>query len=177
MERSGQLWIISGPIGSGKTRYCQHLAGQARARGWDVAGVLSPGVFLGERKVAIEVLDLRSGQRRTLAQRVAEVGASGLHTQEWAFDDRVLAWGDALLAHATPCDMLVVDELGPLELERGQGWVSAIPAITSRAYRLALVVLRPTLLLHAAAWGEHHILDLSQPQPLPDLDGLFPAVR
>ena len=37
-------------------------------------------------------------------------------------DAEVLAWGTRILQQATPCDLLVVDELGPLKFERGEGW-------------------------------------------------------
>ncbi|MCJ7625183.1 MAG: hypothetical protein MUO76_16925, partial [Anaerolineaceae bacterium] len=43
------------------------------------------------------------------------------------------------------CDLLVVDELGPFELVRAEGWVSGVKLVDGGNYRLALVVVRPEL--------------------------------
>ncbi len=51
-----------------------------------------------------------------------------------------------MLKSSTPCDLLVVDELGPVEFRLSSGWVSALDVIKSKQYRLALVVIRPGLL-------------------------------
>ena len=44
-----------------------------------------------------------------------------------------------------PCDLLVIDEIGPLELEMGQGLTNALDALRQADYRLALVSIRPAL--------------------------------
>ncbi len=43
-------------------------------------------------------------------------------------------------------DVFFVDELGPLELVRGEGWADVIPMIRARAFGAALVVVRPELI-------------------------------
>lgn len=162
-EPISHLWILTGEIGAGKTLACQRLVEEARGRGWDVAGVLSPGVYQNGQKVAIEAVDLRSSERRLLARR-REVGAvTDVHTHEWGFDPTTLAWGNAVFETAVPCDLLVVDEIGPLELEQGKGWVAALAALASRAYRLGVVVLRPALLVLAARWAPVHVLAIRHP--------------
>ena len=52
-------------------------------------------------------------------------------------------WGNQTLNTSTPCDVLVVDELGPLEFERGIGLQNGFTAIDSRNFDFALVVIRP----------------------------------
>jgi hypothetical protein len=42
--------------------------------------------------------------------------------------------------------VLVVDELGPLELVRNQGWTAGLDVLRAGRYRLALAVVRPSLL-------------------------------
>jgi nucleoside-triphosphatase THEP1 len=41
----------------------------------------------------------------------------------------------------------VVDELGPLEMERGRGWVKAFDVLEDTDFTLALVVVRLELLV------------------------------
>lgn len=64
----------------------------------------------------------------------------------YRFIPATLEWASELLTGATPCDLLIVDELGPLELIRGQGLVAALDVLNEGAFSLALVVVRPELL-------------------------------
>ncbi len=43
----------------------------------------------------------------------------------------------------------MVDELGPLEIERGGGWLKAFDALRRPDFALALVVVRPELVAQA----------------------------
>jgi nucleoside-triphosphatase THEP1 len=65
------------------------------------------------------------------------------------FDPEIMDWGNDVLAHAAACHLLVVDELGPLEIERGQGWQKAFDALRGNNYAVALVVVRLELLEQA----------------------------
>jgi nucleoside-triphosphatase THEP1 len=53
------------------------------------------------------------------------------------------------LARATPCHLLVVDELGPLEIEREEGLLKAFDVLRRGDFALALVVIRPELVVKA----------------------------
>ncbi|PWH20829.1 MAG: hypothetical protein DDG58_00665 [Ardenticatenia bacterium] len=155
--------LLTGDRGSGKTTVCQRWAYQARAAGWDVAGLLSLAVFDRGLKLAIDALDLRSGERRRLARmRTATTVAEGLCTPAWCFDTATIAWGNQVLTHATPCDLLILDELGPLELERSQGWTAGITAVSTKRYRQAWVVVRRELLTVAQRlWPMAYVVEVA----------------
>jgi nucleoside-triphosphatase THEP1 len=150
------IYIITGERGVGKTTLCQRVVEEACRRGWQARGVISPARMEGNGnnlyKIGIDLLDLSSGERFQLAQRIPDdagsnTGKNGeVMTKRWAFDPQVLALGSRILAKSVPCDLLVVDELGPLEFERGEGWVEGLAALDSGLYRVALVVIRPELL-------------------------------
>lgn len=119
----------------------------------------SPAVIVNGQKIAIDVIDLSSDQRRRLA--VHNPNADYPRELYWRFDDAALAWGNAVLAHSTPCDMLIVDELGVLEFERDRGWVAGLAAVDSGAYHLGVVVIRPELLEQARQrWPAARILPI-----------------
>jgi nucleoside-triphosphatase THEP1 len=155
------LILVTGASGSGKTTWCEALVDQARQMGFRPEGLLSPPVYEDGCKTGIDLLDLKSQARRRLAwQRSSEAAVqSGPATVGWQFDPHVLAWGDRLLRELVGRhpDLLVLDEIGPLELERGQGLQSGLRLIDERGYRLACVVVRPALLPVAGErwpWGK-----------------------
>jgi len=146
------ILVVSGWRGAGKTTWCRQLAELGRARGLEVAGLLSPARFAAGFeadgllvKTGIEVEDLHTGQRRLLASRL-EGELQGLRLGPWTFDDAVLAWGNQVLATTIACDILIIDELGPLEFDQQQGWSAGFDLIDRRRYRLAAVVVRPEYL-------------------------------
>lgn len=145
------LYLLTAPSGAGKTTFCAALADQARAAGWDVAGILSPPVFENDVKTGILAQNLRTRETRPLAQALPShpgrgAGGEGLPLGQWLFDPSTLAWGNEILAAVLPCDLFIVDELGPLELIRGEGWMNALEALRQGTYKIGVAVVRPHLL-------------------------------
>ena len=153
----GKLWIISGEIGAGKTVLCARLIKAFEELGWQISGLYSPAIMEAGKKTGIAVENLASKETRRLA--VYDYKPEGLEDDpiHWTFDPQVLEWGNQVFAYAVPTDLFVVDEIGPLEMKREQGWVNAMRALDSRQYRQAILVMRPKLLALAQSrwqWGE-----------------------
>ncbi|MBN1322157.1 MAG: hypothetical protein JXA87_15095 [Thermoleophilia bacterium] len=162
MPREGLIYVVTGAKGSGKSTVCARVAREAAENGLAVAGILTERGDDGDPGAPRRVVDLRSGESRPFGsqdrERVrggwraaapADVGQTATNdplTPGWDFDPAVFTWVDAVLSRATPCDLLVVDELGPLELLGGRGWASALEVLGSRDYCIALVACRPKLL-------------------------------
>jgi nucleoside-triphosphatase len=109
------------------------------------------------KKTGIAVENLASKETRHLAVHDYKPNNLDDDPIHWAFDPLVLEWGNQVFAQAVPTDLLVVDEIGPLEMKRKQGWVNALHALDSRQYRQAILVMRPKLLAMAQSrwqWGE-----------------------
>lgn len=139
-----EIVLVTGERGVGKTRLCQRVVEEARRGGFACAGVLSRPHIEGQENVGISLVDVATGEERTLA--TAGDSPRQVRWGRYGFVRSSLEWGVRLLADATPCDLLVVDELGPLELEMGQGLVRALDVLTRGGFCLALVVVRPALL-------------------------------
>jgi len=139
---SHKILVISGWRGVGKTTLCLRVAAEARTAGSDIAGLVSPARFVAGEKTGIEVEDLHSGQRKLLASRLPNE-LQGTRLGPWTFNDEMFAWGNQVLRSAVPCDILMIDELGPLEFDSRGGWSEGFRVLESLTYHLAIVVIRP----------------------------------
>jgi nucleoside-triphosphatase THEP1 len=137
------LVIISGESGSGKTTLCNDAIRLARARGLAVAGLMTRAHTVAGRKAAMFVQNVQTGEERLLGQYVDVTGDPLI--EHWQFSDEGIAWGAQVLQETPPCDILIVDELGPLELVYNKGWHAAIGVLLARRCRMALVSVRPLL--------------------------------
>jgi nucleoside-triphosphatase THEP1 len=127
--------------------------------------------------VGINVLNLRTGESRALAE--ADRRQSKLRTQGYRFDAKAIAWGVSVLAAACPCDLLIVDEIGPLELERGQGWVNVLDVLRDDSFKCAVVVVRPALVnTFEQAMGGQPLRQFTLPVPARDelLDAILSPI-
>jgi nucleoside-triphosphatase THEP1 len=140
---SGSVVVLSGERGVGKSTVCCKTAARSQSRGYTCGGLIT----LRQPYDALDVLDVSSGDTRrlTLASEVAPAVVQG----RFRFDPTTLVWGNDVLTRATPCHLLVVDELGPLEFEQGLGWRQAFEVLRGDDFVLALVVVRPELVEEA----------------------------
>ncbi|HQJ50846.1 MAG TPA: nucleoside-triphosphatase [Anaerolineae bacterium] len=138
--------LLTGEIHIGKTTVCRSVIAAAQHRGWRVAGLLSPTVLdsVGER-VAVEMIDLSTNRTRTLARLDRKL--NGPRLGPYHFDARTLTWGHNVVARAIArgCDLLVIDEIGRLELEQDAG-LDVVPLLASNALPLSVFVVRSPLL-------------------------------
>jgi len=165
------LLLITGDSGMGKTTWCQQGRDLAQAHGWRVGGLLSIPVMAGVQKVAIDLLDVATGEQRPFAKLSHPLGARTacpppdhhVTTGRWLFDPSVLTWGNEVLSRITAVDLLIIDELGPLEFEQRGGLQAAFDLIAAGDYRMAAVVIRPSLIPRAQRrWPEAKIVSVSR---------------
>jgi len=149
--RNRALIAVTGPKRAGKTTLCARLAARCVAAGWRVGGVLAPDRTENGAKGGIDVVWLRDGQRRSLARIVPASDATTVG--EYVFDDTVLAETLAVLLRdlATPLDLVLVDEIGRLELIQSGGYAPALSAVAETQARVVLFTVRES---HVPALAE-----------------------
>lgn len=181
------LFLLTGEVQIGKTRWLESLVTELGAFGVPCAGVLAPGQWVpstgphadanGFEKLGIDNVLLPGGERVPFARRGDLARADGTFDEEsqaakaelaWHIDDaaidRVNAHFDEITAHASAVapGLLIVDELGRLEIWRNGGLTSAVALLAqgpTAAFPHALAVVRDYLLddteaLLAPAWPE-----------------------
>lgn len=133
-----RLVTLTGERGVGKTAVCRKTVALARQRGHECAGILTLA-----REDVRDVYDVRDGETRRLTRGPDD--DSAVVQGRFRFDSKTLSWGGDVLTRSVPCDLLIVDEIGPLEIERDGGWVVAFDVLRSGSFALAVVVVRPEL--------------------------------
>jgi nucleoside-triphosphatase THEP1 len=137
---------LTGPVGVGKTTVAERVAGQARRQGVVCGGLITPAMKNSCRqKAGIWGVDLLSGERRILARTDRDL--DGPAVGAYSFDKEALAWAASVVEQAVgACDLLVVDEIGKLELWHGVGLAPVLPRLASGEVARSLVLVRDFLL-------------------------------
>ncbi len=158
-KNSTGLWLISGPSGSGKTTWCANIVAQARALGMTLGGFICPAVIQDGKKIGIDLMNVTSGEKRHLGIYSRDNGIKTIGC--WQMDESVLSWGNEIIVGLQDEEIILIDEIGPLELEKGLGYRYALNFLDEGSYRTALVVVRPTLLPVAQErWSDARVLML-----------------
>lgn len=141
------ILVLTGTIGSGKTTAASEVVALARMHGLRCDGLLAPPRLAPDgRKVGIDGLRVATGETRRLADR--RPSGPGERCGVWLFPPGALDWALAAVmdAAAGRPDLLVVDELGPMELLEGRGLAPVLSALRTGKGTLALVLVRESLL-------------------------------
>lgn len=167
--------LLVGASGSGKTSLCVRLVKALAESGARPVGVVCPAAFDGGLKVGIDAVELggASGSVRLARRRPGfESAVPGAHRGGkpapapdpsdpsrfvygmWSFDGSALAALDSSTSEAliAGAPVAIVDEIGPLELDHGTGFVRTLEALGRLAAapaggerRVVFVTARPDI--------------------------------
>ena len=140
--------VLIGDLHVGKTSVCRAVVNLARQRGYSVGGILTTtDLDAAGQRLGFTLLNLATAEERTLARVDRDYG--GPSVGPFHFDPVVLQWGYDIVAGAiaTGCDLLVVDEIGRLELEQNTGFGRLLDLLTASTVPRSLLVVRSALLI------------------------------
>lgn len=136
--------VVTGRPGVGKTPTMRGAAAALQARGVPVAGFVQIPVWDEGGTGGYLVRDAASGEERTLAVKVGE--QRGEHGTPFRFEPAGFAFARGALQRARAGSVLILDELGPVEL-RGGGHMPAVRRALARPGLAAVVAtVRPALI-------------------------------
>jgi nucleoside-triphosphatase THEP1 len=135
--------VLTGERGAGKSTACRETVTLAQAKDYTCGGIITLALPGDE----LDVLDVGNSETRRLT--LPPDAKPAIIQGRFHFSYETIGWGNMALAHATPCQLLVVDELGPLEIEQDKGWTKAFGVLHRGDFALALVVVRPELIVKA----------------------------
>ena len=131
--------IITGDIGIGKTTVCRKLIKIIRNQGYICGGILT--YKAADKSIIIE--DIQSGDEETLAS--IDNVYHGPRTAKYSFNPKGIDFGIQAIDKGTSAAILVVDEIGHLEL-RAEGFAKVLELIKAGKVTNCILVIRRELL-------------------------------
>jgi nucleoside-triphosphatase THEP1 len=131
--------VVTGSVGVGKTTVCQKVIELARSRGYICGGIITPKA----PDKGIIVVNIQSGESKPLAS-ISEI-YQGPHTDRYFFNPEAIEFGNRAIDSAVSADILLVDEVGHLEL-RDEGFTKALEVIKAGRVKNSILVIRSKLL-------------------------------
>lgn len=139
---AARVVIVTGRSGSGKTTLAASVAGALAARGVPVAGFVQPAVVESGAAAGFTIRDVATGEVVELAKRVSNGGDFGT---PFAFRKAGFELGARALSSVAPGTVLVIDELGPVELRGGGHWPAVARVLVLPEVAGLVIVVRRTL--------------------------------
>jgi nucleoside-triphosphatase len=110
-----RVLLLTGSPGVGKTSILLRTVESLKAKGYCVGGMISREVRLGGDRVGFEILDLKTGTKGWLA-RVAQEQGPRVGRYRVNLGDLDGIGIEAITNAVTDSDVIVIDEIGPMEL-------------------------------------------------------------
>jgi nucleoside-triphosphatase THEP1 len=139
MKRRLILW--TGPKHSGKTTSAAELVKKVKNKGFSVAGLLAPSIYINGRLTGFDAVNIKNGERIPLAERTQSPEPNSVRV--FTFSKTGLKFGSNALDTKSikSADLIIVDEFGPLELANN-GWRKNVDLILSGTDALLVLVVR-----------------------------------
>lgn len=134
---------LCGFSGTGKTRTCQSLIKDLESSGIGICGFISPAVFEESEKTAIKVRWLESNEEKVLMTLAS--ASSQVTFGKWQVFPETFDWINLKVDDLQGCQAYFCDEIGPLEVLEGKGWIKALNIVDERCCTLSVITFRPTL--------------------------------
>jgi nucleoside-triphosphatase THEP1 len=157
------ILVLTGPVHGGKTTFLERSLARWASLGLAPGGFLSVAVTGTGGATGYDLLELRTGCRHPYLRREGKPDAE--RTGPFFFVPETLELARSIIREADHRELLIVDEVGPLELLGGGLWPVFREALARPGLR-CLVVVREEILedvVAAIAPGVPLVFDIRDP--------------
>jgi nucleoside-triphosphatase THEP1 len=137
------IMVLTGPVRSGKTSWLEGVVADLPGRRTRASGFLSPAAFQSGRQIGYDLAVLGREGPIPYIRTAGEPGWE--RVGPYHFIPEALEAARREIRESRALDLLIVDEVGPLELAGGGLW-RALEPVLADATRRCLVVVRKSCL-------------------------------
>ncbi len=138
-----KIIIITGEVNSGKSSAAEEMICRFEACGMKAGGILCHGIFFGSVKSGFTGIDISTGKEYHLASGTYSEKFS-LKQGRFYFDEKAFRYLNWLIIKQMDADVILIDEAGPLELNR-QGFYSALKTCLTEFKGILMITTRISL--------------------------------
>lgn len=155
-QQKNNIFIISGAVRSGKTTFLKELIrllkqNQAHKK---IGGIIAHGIDKNGERFGFDIEDIASGQTHFLCSQKPDNEKQKIG--RFYFSPEGIAFGQkALTGNIKQLDLLVIDEIGPMEL-KGKGWFDGVELALQQPQLNMIWVVRKHLLESVLKLWQHN---------------------
>ncbi len=135
------VFFITGEKGKGKTTFVTEVISILQKQGFNAGGIVAPGYLDNNIRSKFDIVNIETSERKLLCGIKVENGIDEIG--RFKFTKEGLALGREALSYENifDKDLVVIDEVGPLEL-KGKGWAESINELLSKCNKIIILVVR-----------------------------------
>jgi nucleoside-triphosphatase THEP1 len=165
------ILVLTGPVHGGKTTFLERSLVRWASRGLALSGFLSVAATGASGATGYDLLEIKTGRRHPYLRREGEPDAERIGP--FFFVSSTLERARSIIRESDPGELLIVDEVGPLELLGGGLWPALRETLSRPGLRCILVIRQEILedFVAAIAPGVPLIFDVRDPHVQKLMDG------
>ncbi|MBK9392188.1 MAG: hypothetical protein IPN68_19130 [Bacteroidetes bacterium] len=142
---SGRVFIITGPIGAGKTNFAKQLSDKLKKNKIIAGGIITEKILDVSSAVGYDLVDIESLDRVVFLRQNSECGSESIGRFTICSD--AIEAGNRILRTVAAIDnkVIIIDEVGMLELN-GKGWSESINSLLAKAGRVLIITVRSSFI-------------------------------
>lgn len=139
--------MITGRQNSGKTVMMMEIIEGVQHSGIPFGGLISPGEYRGNERIAIQVWDVATKEKRILAD-INPVWKADKSAKKWLMREATIEWGNKQLKNMRfeSSGIFFLDEIGIYEVMERKGWQSGLAILQEKLYHHAVITVRKDVL-------------------------------
>ncbi len=156
------VFIITGETRSGKTTFLTNIINSLQENNVKVGGIISQGYDKNGERSHFEIKNIITGEKTLLCDRIPS--KEKINTGRFFFYPKGIEFGTKAINDAvSQSDLIVIDEIGPLEL-KGKGWYEVIDKALKANKPMIWVVRKKIIdkVLNAWPGNNFHIFDIEK---------------
>ncbi len=157
LKENRKITVITGETQSGKTTYLKkYLKSLKKESSTIIGGIIAHGIDKNGERLGFEIEDIASGKRELFCNNIKEEG--DIRSGRFYFKKKGIGFGERALNNAiNTSNLLVIDEIGPLELDK-KVWYDIIQKATAMENLDMIWVVRKKILNKVLnTWGQVNV--------------------